>query len=68
MIVLAGGMVQAKDVFQKYFLQTVEAYKMKYVGKDTEITFGVLGEYGTAIGVAAMFMNMFIECGGEYEQ
>ena len=68
MIVLAGGMVQAKDVFQKYFLQTVEAYKMKYAGKDTEITFGVLGEYGTAIGVAAMFMNMFIECGGEYEQ
>lgn len=68
MIVLAGGMVQAKDVFQECFLQTVEKYKMKYAGKDTEITFGVLGEYGTAIGVAAMFMNMFIECGGEYEQ
>lgn len=66
MIVLAGGITKGKDVFSNQLLSVIDTYKMKYLGKNVKIKFGELGEYGTAIGVASMFMNAFIENGGEY--
>lgn len=66
MIVLAGGVMKSKHFISKKLLDSINAHRMKYCGKNTRICFSELGDYGTAIGTAAIFMNEFVESGWEY--
>lgn len=65
MIVLAGGLTKSKDLFLNPLMEVIQNYEMKYAGQNLKVKFSELGDYGTAIGVAAMFMDAFIENGGE---
>ena len=63
-IVLAGGITKGKDLYEDFLMKAISTYKMKYSGRNVRIQFSKLGEYGTAIGVGAMFLNDFLENGG----
>lgn len=63
-IVLAGGITNGKALYEDLLRKTISEHKMKYSGRNVKVKFGVLGEYGTAIGMGAMFMSDFLENGG----
>lgn len=63
-IVLAGGITNGRAYYEDFLRKTISDYKMRYSGRNVKVKFGVLGEYGTAIGMGAMFMNDFLENGG----
>lgn len=63
-IVLAGGITNGRAFYEDFLRKTISDYKMRYSGRNVKVKFGVLGEYGTAIGMGAMFMNDFLENGG----
>lgn len=58
-------MTKSKDLFLNPLMEVIQNYEMKYAGQNLKVKFSELGDYGTAIGVAAMFMDAFIENGGE---
>lgn len=65
MIVLAGGITKSQDLFFAELMETVECYKMKYSGRNVKIATGMLGDYGTAIGAAALWIRTFVNNGGQ---
>lgn len=64
-IVLAGGLTKSQDLFMEDLLETVNRYKMKYSGRNVRISIGKQGEFGTAIGAAALLIRQFMDNGGQ---
>ncbi len=64
-IVIAGGISKSWDCYRDLLLDAVRQHKMKYSGEKARIVLNKLGDYGPAIGAAALLVQTFINNGGE---
>ena len=62
-IILAGGMSN-EDILIQQIQKSVKFRRMRFAGRRVKIMISQLGEYGTAIGAAAIQLKYLIEQGG----
>lgn len=65
LIVLAGGIVNAGDIFVNRLKAVAKARQMKFAGRKVKIRVGMLGEDAAAIGAATLILKNFIERGAD---
>ena len=63
LVVLAGGIVNAGDIFVENLKAAIKSRQMKYAGRKVKIEVAKLGQDAAAIGAATIILKRFVEMG-----
>ena len=65
LIILAGGLTNAGDIFFKRVQEVLRESQMKFAGRQVRVVVSQMGENGTAVGSASMVLKKFIKYGNQ---